>query len=120
MTVDKAVAPRRMHVSRGIGVQVVLPVLGGPPQNAFLRARLGKKRKDELESPARRVGMVREIPVVARADRKYAQPIERRAEHDGLPRDPRPDRSKASQMHRYEGQGGRKDDVILRAIRLDV
>ena len=99
MAVNEAVVSRRMHVLQAIGVQVVMTMLGGPPQNAFLRARLGQKREDELKRPAGRIGAMREIPVVPGADRKDAQPIKRCAKCNGLPGDAGPDSREAGEMH---------------------
>jgi len=54
----------------------MLAMFDSPPQNAFLRARLGKEGECELKCPAGRVGAVRKVPVVTGADREDAQPIE--------------------------------------------
>jgi hypothetical protein len=73
-----------MHIQLSIGMQVVVPVLGGPPQNALLRAAQGEKREDELKHSAGRVGPMRKVAMVARTDSKDAQPIKRHADRNIL------------------------------------
>ena len=109
-----------MHVLLGIGMQMVMPVLGRPPQNTLLGATLSEEGEEELKDPAGRVGSMREVPVVPRPYRKDAQPIQRRTNCDSLPRDTRPDRRDAAQMYQYEWKNGRIDDVIMLAINVDI
>jgi hypothetical protein len=45
-----------MHVMLGVGMPVVMPVYGGPPEDALLRGGLGQEGEKELESPARGIG----------------------------------------------------------------
>jgi hypothetical protein len=52
-------------------MQVVMPVLGCPPENAFLSAALGQEREDELEYPAGGIGAVRKVSMVARPDGEH-------------------------------------------------
>ena len=118
MAVNEAVTSRRMDILQRIGLQVMLAMLGGPPQNAFLRARLGKEGECELKCPAGRVGAVRKVPVVTSADREDAQPIHRRAQCQRLPCDARPDRRDAGDMHQREGKGRGVDDIVDRAYAL--
>jgi hypothetical protein len=47
---------------------MVVPVVRGPPQDAFLRRRLGAEGQDELEQPAHLEAAVGEIPVIAGRD----------------------------------------------------
>jgi hypothetical protein len=116
VAVEKAAAPGRMHVQLGIGMQVVVPVLGGPPQNALLRAAQGEKCEDELKHSAGGVGPMRKVAVVTRADGKDAQPIKRHADRNVLPGDTGPDRCEAGQMHQHEREGGRINDVVVRSF----
>ena len=74
-----------MHVVRRIRMQVVMTVLGRPPQDALLSARLSEKRQKKLEYSTGLIGYVREIAVVASADGKDAQPVEDQAHRDCLP-----------------------------------
>ena len=96
MAVDETVVPRRMHVVPGVGMQMVMAVLGGPPDDALLRGGLGQERKDELKRSARRIGAVREIAMIAGADGEDAQPIERDAKDQRLQGDAGPDRREAA------------------------
>src|SRR4029079_4665388 len=105
MAIDETVVPRRMHVVPGIGIQMVMPVLRSPPDDALLRSGLGHEREDELEGPARRIGPVREIAMIACADGEDAQPIERDANSERLPGDAGPDCSEAAEMDEDEGNG---------------
>jgi hypothetical protein len=57
-----------MHISVSVGMQMMVSVFGRPPQNALLGAALSERRKDELKQPAGRVGSMREVPMVSRAD----------------------------------------------------
>ena len=58
MRKEEAGVPGRMHVVLGIREQVVVPVLGSPPQHALLGGTLSKTCENELERPARRIGAV--------------------------------------------------------------
>src|SRR5581483_6355825 len=113
MAVDEARMPRRVRVILGIGVEVMVAMFRRPPNHALLRAALGKKSEDELEHPARRERPMRELTMIPRTDGKDAQPVERDADRHGLPGDARPDCGKAGEMHQYERNGGRIDDIVV-------
>ncbi len=115
MTVEKAVALRRMHVLIRIGISVVLAMLSRPPQHALLRTALGQERQDELEQAGRGIGAVRKVAVIAGADREDSNPVERQADQDCAPSHPRPDHRQATDMRPYESNGGRIDDVVAAA-----
>src|ERR1700692_3944118 len=104
-----------MHVLFGIGMQMLVRVFCRPPQDALLGGTLSEHCKNELKRPAGRVGSVREVPMVTRADCEHAQPIEAPANWDALPSDPGPDHRDAAQMYQYEWKSGRVDDVIMLA-----
>ena len=70
------VVARRVDVLLGVGVQVVLAVLGRPPEHALLRRALGEAGEHELAGAAGLEGAVREVAVVAGADAEHAQPVE--------------------------------------------
>src|SRR5262245_41942592 len=94
----------------------MMAMLGRPPQYALLRGALREQCEHELERAAGRVGAMREVAMVAGADRKDAQPIEPDAEHDRLPGDAGPDRGNAGKMHHHEWDGGRIDDIVVLAL----
>src|SRR5262245_66464875 len=95
---------------------MMMAMLCCPPQHALLRGALREEREHQLKCAARRVGAMREVAMVAGADRKDAQPIEHDAEHDRLPGDAGPDRRNAGKMHHHAWDGGRIDDVVVLAL----
>ena len=114
MTVKEAALNGRVHVLGHVGIEMVLTVFRRPPEDAFLRRALGKRRQNELERAAGLVGAVREVAMVAGADGENAQPVKPDADGGGLPSDPGPDRAEAGEMHQHERNGGRIDDVRRR------
>ncbi|MGY4327142.1 hypothetical protein ACVWWG_001559 [Bradyrhizobium sp. LB7.2] len=76
MTVEKAPVTRRMHVVFGVGMEMMVSMLGRPPQNAFLRGALGEPGQDELKHPAGRKSPMGEIAVIACSDGKHAHDIQ--------------------------------------------
>src|SRR5690242_262399 len=70
VAVEDAAVAGRMRVLRGVGMEVVRPVLGGPPKDALLAARLRQKRQQKLEHTPGRVGAVRKESMIARCDRE--------------------------------------------------
>lgn len=61
--IPETVVPRRVHVFRGVGVTVVVPVLGGPPQEAPLGGGFGQEAQEELPQATGLERPVREVPV---------------------------------------------------------
>ena len=61
-----------MDVVLGVGMQMMVAVLGRPPQHALLHGALREEGEDELEDAAGRIGAVREVAVIAGADREDA------------------------------------------------
>ena len=101
----------------GVGMQVVMAVLRGPPQHALLRASIwAQHREHELEDAAGRKGAVREIAMIAGADGEDAQPVEPDAERDRRPGDAGPDRRDAGEMHQHEGDRRRIHDVVVSIV----
>src|ERR1043166_3293470 len=99
VAVDEPFVPGRMYVAFGIGVQMMVPMLRRPPQDALLRRALRQDREHELKRPAGCVGTMRKVAMIAGADREDSYPVEGDADCDGLPGNPAPDRCEASQMH---------------------
>src|SRR5882757_4988242 len=97
-------------------MQMMMPVFGGPPQNALLRTALSEKCQDELKQSAGGVGPVRKVPVIPRPDREHAEPIKRDANRNRLPGDAGPERGRAAQVDQHERNSGRIDDVIMSVI----
>src|SRR3569832_2280636 len=65
MAVQEAALTRRMHVQLGVGMQMMVAMLGGPPQHALLGSALRKAGQNELKHPAGGKSLMREIAVVA-------------------------------------------------------
>ena len=70
MTVEESRVARRMDVELGVGIEVVVAVVGRPPQNALLRGALRHHGENELKDAARLIGAMREVAVIAGPDRK--------------------------------------------------
>jgi hypothetical protein len=51
--------------------------------------------------------------MISGRDRKHPQPVQNRANRDGLPRDARPDRRDASCVDQYERQDLRIHDIVV-------
>src|SRR5260370_42490960 len=107
-----------MDIVDGVGMQMVMPVLGGPPQDTALGRALRQRGEHELGDAARCVGAVRKVSMVAGPDGEDPQPVKRDADRNCLPCDPAPDGADAGQMHEYERYGGWIDDVVMLAVRL--
>ena len=103
MAVDKAGVARRMDVVLGIGMEVMVAVLGRPPQHALLQRALAHESEDKLEDAAGRIGAMGEVAVIAGADRENAEPIQHHAQNDGLPGHAGPDGGETGKMHQHEG-----------------
>ena len=120
MAVDETLAARRMHIVFGVGMQVVMAMLGSPPQHTLLAAGLGKAGEQELHRTAGAVGAVREVAVITGDHAEHAQPIKRHTKRHRLPGDAGPDRRETGEMHQHEGHGRRIVDVLRRFRRVAV
>src|SRR4029434_6986514 len=85
MAVPEALVSRRMNVALGVGMQVMVAVLGGPPQHALLGGALRQQGENELECAAGRKGAMREVAMIAGPDGEDAPPIEHDADRHLLP-----------------------------------
>src|SRR3954452_431553 len=101
-------------------MQMMMPVFGGPPQNALLRTALSEKCQDELKQSAGGVGPMRKIPVIPCPDREHAEPIQRDADRNRLPGDAGPERGRAAQVDQYERKDGRINDVVMSVVNIAV
>jgi hypothetical protein len=73
--IEQALHGRGVDVLRLVGVLVVVPVMGRPPQRAHLGRRAAQEGQDKLEEAAGLVGVVREVPVVAAGQREHAHRV---------------------------------------------
>src|SRR6185437_7477943 len=111
VTVDETEAARRMNVELRIGMEVVVAMVGRPPQNALLRRRLRHGGENQLEGAAGLIGAVGKVAVITGADGEDAQPVKTDSDRQRLRGDASPDRRETRQMHDHEWYGGRIDDV---------
>jgi len=111
MAVDKAHLPRRVNVEFRIGMEVVVAMVGGPPQDALLRGRLRERRENELEDPAGLISAVGKVAMVTGANGEDPQPVKANANRDRLGRDAGPDRGEAREMHDDERYRRGIDDI---------
>jgi hypothetical protein len=118
MTVQEAFPARRMDVLDGVGVQMVVPVLSGPPQDTALCRALRQRSEHKLGGEAGCVGAARKVSMVPGPDGEDSQPVKRDAGRNRLPGDPAPDGADASQMHEYERYCGWISNVVVFAVGL--
>src|SRR5215207_7296232 len=111
--IEESLVAWRVDIVLGVRMQVMMAVLGGPPENAFLRRALGEKGEDELESPAGAVSAMREVSVVARTDGEHAKPVEGDPDPNGCTCHTRPDRPEAGEVNEDERHAFRVEDVVL-------
>src|SRR4051812_23200615 len=94
-------------------MQMMMPVLRSPPEDALLRGALCQERKDELKRTARRVSAVRKIAMVAGPDREDAQPVQGHTNCERLPGHARPYRRKTCDVDQDEWDRGRVNDIVV-------
>ena len=70
---------RRVQVIILVGEAVMMAVMGGPPEHAFLDGGHGQEGDDELEGAAGLVGTMRKITVIAGGDPEHAASEQREA-----------------------------------------
>jgi hypothetical protein len=116
MAIQEAFLAGRMNVVDGVGMQMVMPVLGGPPQDTALGRALSQRGEHELGDAAGCVGAVGKVSMVPGSDGEDSQPVKPDTDRNRLPRDPGPDGADARQMHEYERYCGRIDDVVVLAV----
>ena len=114
MAVEESRLPRRVNVELRIGMEMVVAMVGRPPQHALLRGRLCERRENELEDPAGLISAVGKVAMVASADGEDPQPIKADAERNRPRSDAGPDRGEAHQMHNDEWNGRGVDNIRRR------
>ena len=68
-----------MNVEFGVGMEVVVAMVGRPPQYALLRSRLREHCENELEGAAGVVSPVGKVAMVASPDGENPEPIKAEA-----------------------------------------
>ena len=81
---------------------MVQAVVAGPPQRPLLGGRGAAECEQELERPARLVGLVGEVPVVPARDEEHATPVGDEQDHPVVPPDPGEDGEKRDEMEDHE------------------
>src|SRR5580704_9492813 len=72
---EKASQRGGVQVFVHIRMAMVMAVISGPPENAFLRGHGGEKSHHELKRPAGLEGAMGEITVISRGHKKHANVI---------------------------------------------
>jgi len=80
-----------MNIFLGIRVFVVVSMMTGPPERAFLRTGRSKKREKKLKGAARLVGAMGKITVIRAGDGEHANEIEGNADEKSGPAKSGPD-----------------------------
>src|SRR5678810_345824 len=93
-------------------MQVMMAMLGSPPQDALLGGALRQHGKQELEGAAGAVGAVCEVTVIAGSDGKNPQAIEQQAKTDCLVGYTSPECGKAGHVNQDEWNGRGIHDVL--------
>ena len=75
--VPEAALSRRVDIERRIGVFVVMPMLGSPPQNSALCRALGQKREQELTDTTRPIRSMRELTMISSRHAEHPHDIQR-------------------------------------------
>ena len=102
---EKSLLARGMHIDLLIGVGVVMPVDGRPPESSTLYAEQADQRKKKLNRSTCFVSLVAEVPVIDSGDKKHPHHIEKRTDDQGRRAPANPDDSEASEMQENEGNG---------------
>ena len=113
MGIEKALVARGVDVRIRIGKQVVMAVLGRPPQHALLRGGLRDPGQHELEDAARLVAAMRKVAMIATRHAEHAEPVEADAQQGGLPGHAAPDRAETGEMGTDERNHMRIHDVVV-------
>jgi hypothetical protein len=93
-----------MHIHLLIGMLMVMPVMGCPPQRSLLNCRRSEPRQDELKNPARPIRPVCKIAVIASGNAEHTNDVQSHAQPKGFPRDSREESSQANQVNSEEWQ----------------
>jgi hypothetical protein len=81
----QSIEPRWMDILFGVGMLVVMSVVRGPPNRAFLRRCGSEKRQHKLEPTARLIASVREVSVIDPCNGEHPHDIEDKAHGNRCP-----------------------------------
>ncbi len=102
-----------MRILGGIGAQVMLPVVGRPPERTALTCGSAQNGHDELRRATRAECAVGKIAVVESGDEEHAQHIERDSRGEGRCAHPDCKNHQASEMQAHEGDYPQPIELIL-------
>jgi hypothetical protein len=103
--VQKSSPGRGVDVLVFIGVLVMVPMMGGPPQRPFLRARVADESEQELKPSRSLVASMGKIPVVEAGDRKHPRPVKCEADEKRHRAEAHPEDQKRHEVNGDEGDG---------------
>ena|SRR6516225_9334340 len=93
-----------MQVFFGVGKPVMMTMMPGPPERAFLHGAAAKPRQDKLKDPARLEGAVGEVAMIAGGDAEHPDQVRPGAKRQREWCHPHPDCGQAGDMHEEERQ----------------
>ena len=99
MAPDKAVLMGRVGISRLVGVAVMMPVVGGPPEGATLECTVAYQGEYELSSPRGGKGSMGEIAVIKSGDGKHAHGVRCESNPYSYGAPTNPENSETGQMY---------------------
>src|SRR5256885_2021136 len=93
-----------------IGEAMMMAMVSGPPENAFLRGGHGHEGDDELKGAAGFIRAVRKIAVIAGGDEKHANDEKRDASDEIRPVKRKEENAERKKMNDGEGNRGKNRD----------
>ena len=105
----KAFQLGRVEIVVRIGMLVMMPVMGGPPESSFLGGGATEESEEELERTAGLVTPVGKIAVKGTGDSKLTGEKHERAKHGGLPVDSSPKDGEARDVKQDEKNAGKRN-----------
>ena len=98
-----------MEILVSVGVKVMAPVMGRPPEWPLLIRCGSSESEQKLKNPAGSVSAVREEAMKAGGNRKHAHHVQRETSNHRHPTHACPDDQQAGQVHEQEL---RADEVV--------
>jgi len=97
-----------------VGVAVVVPVMGGPPERAPLGRCIPQEGEKELPEPAGLVGPVGEVAVVKGRDAEHADYVEAGGHCEGCPTPADPEDPQTGDMQDNKGKDSKPVHASLK------
>jgi hypothetical protein len=96
-----------VNIGLGVGMFVMVPVMGGPPESALLGRGAAEKREEKLKGTAGFVAAVGEIAMEGPGNPEFPGKEHEGAKRHGTPRDPGPKHGQARQVDKDEEDAGK-------------